>query len=103
MATEGSVLAALAILTTAPFSFVTSAATLVPFRAPATPLWVHSPYINWVMPADNSTGDWVWHVRNDKVRCSGKKEMQRNELGRTGPPMPRSNCAQYTLEHVMQN
>ena len=28
---------------------------------------VHSPYVNWLMPADNATGDWVWHVRNDKV------------------------------------
>ena len=42
-------------------------ASLVPFRVPATPLWVHSPYINWLMPADNATDDWVWHVRNDKV------------------------------------
>eukprot|EP01052_Picozoa_sp_SAG31_P063689 SAG31_NODE_22603_length_522_cov_0.848700_1_plen_42_part_00 len=23
--------------------------------------------MNWLMPADNATGDWVWHVRNDKV------------------------------------
>eukprot|EP00039_Didymoeca_costata_P022326 m.346519 g.346519 ORF g.346519 m.346519 type:complete len:773 (+) comp29453_c0_seq1:52-2370(+) len=38
-----------------------------PRRVPATPLWVHSPYINWLMPSDNATGDWVWHVRNDKV------------------------------------
>ena len=47
---------------------VAAASRLEPFRVPATPLWVHSPYINWVMPADNATDDWVWHVRNDKVR-----------------------------------
>ena len=47
---------------------VAISAALESFRVPATPLWVHSPYINWVMPADNATDDWVWHVRNDKVR-----------------------------------
>ena len=30
---------------------------LPPLRAPATPLWVHSPYVNWLMPADNATGE----------------------------------------------
>lgn len=35
--------------------------------APAVPLWVHSPYTNWLSPADTLTGDWVYHVRGDKV------------------------------------
>ena len=38
-----------------------------PFRVPATPIWVHSPYVNWLIPADSPTDAWVWHVRNDKV------------------------------------
>ena len=37
------------------------------FRVPATPIWVHSPYVNWLLPADNPTDAWVQHVRNDKV------------------------------------
>ena len=37
------------------------------FRVPAVPLWVHSPYLNWVVPADNATDAWVTHVRDDKV------------------------------------
>lgn len=43
------------------------AVTAAQIRVPATPLWVHSPYVNWLLPADNATDDWVWHVRNDKV------------------------------------
>ena len=62
-------------------------------HAPATPLWVHSPYVNWLMPADNATGDWVWHVRNDKVgsmtaavRVDGKVFGILGPLGAYHPP-----------------
>jgi len=64
------------------------ASLLPPLRAPATPLFVHSPYVNWLLPADNATGDWVWHVRNDKVgsmtavvRVDGKAQAILGPLG----------------------
>jgi hypothetical protein len=70
---------------------------LPPLRAPATPLWVHSPYMNWLMPADNATDSWVWHVRNDKVgsmtaavRIDGKAFSILGPLGKAAPPPPPS-------------
>eukprot|EP01079_Euglenida_sp_SAG-EU17-18_P006828 gene6828-1221_t len=42
-------------------------APLQGIRAPATPLWVHSPYVNYWATTDNLTDSWPWHVRNDKV------------------------------------
>jgi len=36
-------------------------------RVPAIPIWVHSPYLNWLVPGDLTTDNWVWHVYNNKV------------------------------------
>ena len=47
------------------------------------------------MPADNATGDWVWHVRNDKVgsltaalRVDGKAFSLLGPLGQAAAPQP---------------
>jgi hypothetical protein len=64
---------------------VPPAALLPPLRAPATPLWVHSPYVNWLMPADNATGAWVSHVRNDKLVDDGGRPRRRHGLQHPRP------------------
>ena len=60
---------------------------------------VHSPYMNWLMPADNATGDWVWHVRNDKVgsmtaavRIDGEAFSILGPLGEAAPADPHGPC-----------
>ena len=51
--------------------------------------------MNWLMPADNATGNWVWHVRNDKVgsmtaavRIDGEAFSILGPLGEAPPPPP---------------
>ena len=65
--------------------------------APSRGTGVHSPYMNWLMPADNATGNWVWHVRNDKVgsmtaavRIDGVAFSILGPLGKVGHPPPPS-------------
>jgi hypothetical protein len=65
------------------------------FRAPATPIWVHSPYLNWLSPSDRPNDDWVWHVRNDKVgsltvalRVDGVAHSLLGPLSTACPPGP---------------
>jgi hypothetical protein len=51
--------------------------------------------MNWLMPANNATGNWVWHVRNDKVgsmtaavRIDGEAFSILGPLGEAVPPPP---------------
>ena len=58
--------------------------------------------MNWLMPADNATDDWVWHVRNDKVgsmtaavRIDGESFSILGPLGDAAPdpqPDPEAPC-----------
>jgi hypothetical protein len=80
--------------------------SFAPFRVPATPIWIHSPFVNWLLPADNATGDWIWHVacpqRQSWIHDSGSTHRRQVACftWATGPPMPSAGLATPALPQL---